>query len=127
MDDFNKVAEELLKQKQALQSKYDEARVSAIAHVQQIIKDFRIQASDLQFEGKVKKAGTRAPAAIKYRLPDGNTWTGKGQMKKEFKEYKNIHFRNLSDKDFLAKFTLDNPVPMKEPEKKEEVKPVAKK
>ena len=123
MDDFNKVAEELLKQKQALQSKYDEARVSAIAHVQQIIKDFKIQASDLQFEVKAKKVGTRAPAVVKYRLPNGTTWTGKGQMKKEFRDYKNIYFKNLSEKEFLAKFALDNP----EPEKKEEVKPIVKK
>ena len=109
MDDFNKVAEELLKQKQALQSKYDEARVSAIAHVQQIIKDFKIQASDLQFEAKAKKVGTRAPAVVKYRLPNGTTWTGKGQMKKEFRDYKNLHFRQLSDEEFLKKHELDQP------------------
>ena len=127
MDDFNKVAEELLKQKQALQAKYDQARVAAIEHVQQIIKDFKIQSSDLKFPDEVKKTGTRAPAPIKYRIPGGAEWCGKGKMKKEFREYKNIHFRNLSDKDFLAKFALDNPVPAKEPEKKEEVKPVAKK
>lgn len=119
MDDFNKVAEELLKQKQALQAKYDQARASAISHVQQIIKDFKIKESDLIFESSTpKKTYTRGPASIKYKLPSGVTWTGQGRMKKEFKEYKDLHFRQLSDKEFLAKFALDNPIPVKESEEK---------
>lgn len=128
MDDFNKVAEDLLKQKQALQAKYDEARVSAIEHVQQIIRDFKIQVTDLQFAEKTaKKPGVRGPRPIKYKLPTGATWTGQGQMKKEFRDYKNIYFRNLTDAEFLKKFSIEA---LQEEEKKEEakeVKPVAKK
>lgn len=118
MDDFNKVAEELLKQKQSLQAKYDQARASAISHVQQIIKDFKIKESDLTFESTSTKRASRGPVTIKYKLPSGVTWTGQGRMKKEFREYKDIHFRNLSDKEFLAKYALDNPIPVKEPEEK---------
>ena len=39
MDNFNKLCEDLRKQKQVLQAQYDEARSSAISHVQQIITD----------------------------------------------------------------------------------------
>lgn len=107
MDDFKVVASNLQKEKEAYEKKVQEAKGSAIAHVQEIIDQFQIYSSDLHFSAKKKVAGTRAPAAIKYRLPTGATWTGKGQMKKEFKEYKDLHFRNLTEKDFLKKFELE--------------------
>lgn len=106
MDDFKTVASNLQKEKEAYERKVQEAKGSAIAHVQEIINQFQISSSELHFETK-RKTGTRAPAVIKYKLPTGATWTGKGQMKKEFKEYKDIHFRQLSDKDFLKKFELE--------------------
>ena len=114
MDDFKTVASNLQKEKEAYEKKVQAAKVSAIAHVQEIISQFNILSSDLHFSDK-KKVGTRAPATIKYRLPNGETWTGKGQMKKSFKEYKRIYCSNLSDTDFLKKFALDS----REPEKKE--------
>lgn len=122
MDDFKTVASNLQKEKEAYEKKVQAAKVSAIAHVQEIISQFNILSSELHFSDK-KKVGTRAPAVIKYRLPNGETWTGKGQMKKSFRDYKNIYCSNLNDTDFLKKFALDS----KEPEKKEVVKPVAKK
>lgn len=106
MDDFNKVAEELQNQKQALQAKYQEARSSAIAHIQQIIKDFKIKADDLEFAEEPKVRKPRTPAAVKYRLPNGEEWTGQGQMKKTFREYKRINFSKMTDKEFLARFRI---------------------
>ena len=122
MDDFNKVAEELLKQKQALQSKYEEARSSAISHVQQIIKDFQIKAADLEFAEEPKARKTRAPATVKYRLPNGEEWTGQGQMKKSFKEYKHMYFSKISDKEFLAKFRIPEKTEAKETKEVKEAK-----
>ena len=62
MDNFNNLVEELHKQKQALQALYDEARASAVSHVQQIITDFKIKASDLEFPEEPKIRRTRTPA-----------------------------------------------------------------
>lgn len=59
MDNFNKVCEELRKQKQVLQAQYDEARSSAISHVQQIITAFKIKASDLKFADESLRRKTR--------------------------------------------------------------------
>ena len=61
MDNFNKLCEDLRKQKQVLQAQYDEARSSAISHVQQIITDFRIKASDLKFSDEPQRHTTRIP------------------------------------------------------------------
>ena len=38
-------------------------------------------------ETTVKVKGTRKKADPKYRLPDGTEWSGKGIMKREFKQY----------------------------------------
>lgn len=122
MDDFKEVASSLQKEKEIYEAKVQAAKSSAIAHVQEIINQFNITSSDLHFSDK-KKVGTRAPSPIKYRIPGGDTWTGKGQMKKSFREYKNIHFRNLSDAEFLKKYSVDS----KEPEKKEVSKDLVKK
>nr|DAH32792.1 MAG TPA: H-NS histone family [Caudoviricetes sp.] len=126
MDDFNKVAEELLNQKQALQAKYQEARSSAIAHVQQIIKDFKIKAVDLEFAEEPKVRKPRTPAAVKYRLPNGEEWTGQGQMKKTFKEYKHLYYSKISDKEFLAKFRIPEKTEAKETKEAKEVKETKK-
>lgn len=112
MDDFKVVASNLQKEKEAYEAKVQAAKSSAIAHVQEIINQFNISSSELHFSDK-RKTGTRAPAVIKYRIPDGTTWTGKGQMKKEFREFKNTHFRNLSDADFLKKYELEQPKEVK--------------
>lgn len=66
MDNFDKLCEDLRKQKQALQAQYDEARSSAISHVQQIITDFRIKASDLKFSDEPLRHTTRIPIVGDY-------------------------------------------------------------
>lgn len=60
MSNFDQLCEELRKQKQALQAQYDEARSSAISHVQEIITDFKIKASDLKFADEPKIRRTRS-------------------------------------------------------------------
>ncbi len=63
MDNLNNIVEELHKQKQVLQALYDEARASAVSHVQQIITDFKIRASDLEFSDEPQVRQTRTPVA----------------------------------------------------------------
>lgn len=63
-------------------------RGSIIKQVQDNITKFDIQPSDLVFnthEEAPKR--TRKPSAPKYVFPNGDTWTGKGRLKKTVAEY----------------------------------------
>lgn len=87
MSDFLKAFAELEKKQEALQAEFKQNRKEALAHIQSIINQFDITAEELNFSGESKTSHKRAPARAKYRLPNGEEWTGKGVMKKSFKEY----------------------------------------
>ena len=78
-----------------------EAKAEAIAYVQEIITDFQIKSSDLKFADDpvvvttVKK--TRGKSPIKYRLPNGVEWTGKGNMKREVRAF--LEANNMTRED----------------------------
>jgi DNA-binding protein H-NS len=71
-----------------LQKQAEEIKASEIANAVQDIRAkmaaYGITIADLQGSGKARasKAGTKAgtPAPIKYRGPNGETWTGRGLM-----------------------------------------------
>lgn len=78
---------ELLAQREALERQIDEARreelAIAVAQVKQLIAEYGLTAADCGFKsvgmalsapGKV-----RAAVAVKYRGPNGETWSGRGK------------------------------------------------
>lgn len=95
MSDFKTKYAELAKQKQQLQEELELAKLEAIQYIQEIITDFGITKDELSFadEGCYHPMATktRKPSPIKYRLPNGAEWTGKGVMKKEVKQYLDEH------------------------------------
>ena len=117
--DFPLVYEEVTGELKAAQEKFDSARGDAICYIQDIINKFKIRASDLVFEGaastpcaKASEDKKRKSARPKYELPNGETCTGKGLMKKSFKEY--------LDKNGLTKDDLDQFLVPEKPEEKSE-------
>ncbi len=80
-------------------------KAEAVSYVQEIINTFGIQASELSFgDAPVEVVNTkprkaRAPAVVKYRLPNGVEWTGKGLMKSAFKQYLEEHNLTRADLD----------------------------
>ena len=123
-DNFKQTFESFKQEQENLNRRMAEAKREAVIHVQEIIDVFGIRPSDLRFpiEG-VAIHRTRTPAAIKYRTPNGITWTGKGRVKKELLEYLNEQGETLAD---LDKYRVDLPKtePKVEPapEVKEELK-----
>ena len=100
--------EELYLQIQLEQEELDErkksARKEAISFVQNIVSQFNIQANEIQFgEAVATVKKTRKPTPAKYRLPNGEEWTGRGIMKKEFKQY--LDANGLTKED-LDKFLI---------------------
>lgn len=77
----------------------------AVACVQEIITDFGIKRSELHFaeEGAVTARKSRNKAPVKYRLPNGVEWTGKGNMKKEVHQY--LEDNNLTAEDLTQFLT----------------------
>lgn len=106
MESFKEIYAELQSQQAELKRKAQAAKSDAIAHVQEIITNFGIQRSDLRFndqdEGVEKVTRSRAP--VKYRLPNGVEWSGKGIMKKEVRKY--LEENNLTQAD-LAQFLTE--------------------
>lgn len=100
MSDFEQIFQELNRDKEEVAKRFEEAKKDAIAHIKPIIKAFGIEASDL-FTDKKKAKRAYAPVPIKYRLPNGVEWTGKGRVKKEVQEYLDAH--NMT-KDDLEQF-----------------------
>ena len=119
-DNFKQTFESFKQEQEDLNRRMAEAKRQAIAHVQEIVDVFGIKPSDLRFpiEG-VAIHRTRTPAAIKYRTPNGITWTGKGRVKKELLEYLNEQGETLAD---LDKYRVDAPKVGSKPEPAQEVK-----
>ena len=86
----NEILETIQEQIEALQKQAQEIKAkeftSALTKTQTLINNYGIQVSDLRFprvtenrsnsEAKDKKVTQKAP--IKYRGPNGETWTGRG-------------------------------------------------
>ena len=119
-DNFKQTFESFKQEQEDLNRRMAEAKRQAIAHVQEIVDVFGIKPSELRFpiEG-VAIHRARTPAAIKYRTPNGITWTGKGRVKKELLEYLNEQGETLAD---LDKYRVDAPKVESKPEPAQEVK-----
>ena len=103
MSDFNNALEELQKKEAALEAEKQNLRHQAINEAQRLITQFGIKAEDLSFDG-TKVIIRRKPSKIKYRMPNGVTWTGKGNPKKAIVEYLTSVGETLAD---LPKYKVD--------------------
>ena len=78
---------ELLKQRDELDAQISEAKraesVEAIDTVRRLIADYALTAKDCGFSDAKPKAmvtqSKRGPAPVKYRGPNGETWSGLGR------------------------------------------------
>lgn len=90
MTDFEERFKKLQQEQKSLDDRLEENKREAIEHIQKIVDCFGIKSTDIQFYDQdipaVTKSG-RTPAKVKYRLPNGVEWTGKGIMKKEVKAF----------------------------------------
>ena len=90
MSKFEETFEQLRMEQEDLDERMDKIRKEAVAHIQAIVDQFGLKSSDIRFYDSTESAVAKKPrksSAPKYRLPTGAEWTGKGIMKKEFKEY----------------------------------------
>lgn len=85
-DNLMTTYKELLVQRDALERQINDARQievkEAISQVKRLVTDYSLTASDCGFRsgGDVAPAGkVRAPVPVKYRGPDGQTWSGRGR------------------------------------------------
>lgn len=99
MSEFKQVYADLQREQEALKQKMLSAKKEALEYVQEIITDFGIQSYELHFadEGAVSTKKTRGKSPIKYRLPNGVEWTGKGNMKREVKQF--LEDNNMTRED----------------------------
>ena len=81
---------ELLKQRDELDAKISEAKraesVQAVDTVRRLIADYALTAKDCGFSAEfakpkatVTQIKSRGPAPVKYRGPNGETWSGRGR------------------------------------------------
>ena len=78
---------ELLKQREALEQKINEARRNelseAVSEVRALVTEFGLTAQDVFPAGKARSASAGSKVAPKYRNPaTGQTWTGRGKAPK---------------------------------------------
>ena len=78
---------ELLKQREALEQKINEARRNelseAVSQVRALVTEFGLTAQDVFPAGKARSARAGSKVAPKYRNPaTGQTWTGRGKAPK---------------------------------------------
>ena len=93
---------ELVAQAEALMAQAEEARKAELANViadlKAKIKEYGLNASDLGFSGSVRKArGVKAPAVVKYRGPNGETWGGGLGRKPEWVRQLTAEGKNIED------------------------------
>lgn len=76
--------EALLAQRDALQRQIDvleaDRRATLIARAHDALKALGVSAADLVPSRVGRKARSRAPAPVRYRDGNGNTWTGRGKQ-----------------------------------------------
>ena len=75
---------ELLEQRDSLEQQIAEARrsevASAIAEAKQLIAEYGLSAADCGFRGLGASSGkARTTVAVKYRGPNGESWSGRGK------------------------------------------------
>ena len=78
---------ELLKQREALEQKINEARRNelseAVSQVRALVAEFGLTAQDVFPAGRARSASAGSKVAPKYRNPaTGQTWTGRGKAPK---------------------------------------------
>jgi len=78
---------ELLKQREALEQKINEARRNelseAVSQVRALVTEFGLTVQDVFPAGKARSASAGSKVAPKYRNPaTGQTWTGRGKAPK---------------------------------------------
>lgn len=93
---------ELVAQAEALMAQAEEARKAELANViadlKAKIKEYGLSASDLGFSGGTRKArGAKAPAVVKYRGPNGETWGGGLGRKPEWVRQLTAEGKNIED------------------------------
>ena len=57
----------------------DGLRADVIRTIQEMVDSMHIKAHEIRFEGEGKKRTRAAKAPVKYRGPEGQTWTGNGR------------------------------------------------
>lgn len=106
MSNFEEIFEQIRKEQEDLDERMDKIRKEAIAQVQAIVDQFGLRSYDVRFydpTAPIVAKKPRKPSAPKYRLPNGEEWTGKGIMKRSFKEYLD---ENGLTKDDLDQFLI---------------------
>lgn len=96
-NDFQELMNSLLEEQKELNARIAEAKEQAIQQVQELIDIFKLKPEDLFNEVSASANKVRRPAVMKYRLPNGVEWSGRGRMKKEFETYLINH--GLTEKD----------------------------
>lgn len=93
---------ELLVQRAELEKRIEEARnmelASAIAQVKQLIAEYGLTAQDCGFKLGIPVI-SKAPqtVAVKYRGPNGETWTGRGKAPNWLVNLEKQHDRDRSE------------------------------
>lgn len=102
-NNFKAIYESLRSEQEELSKKMQAAKLDAIKYVQELVDAFGIRSSEIAFEDQVDKrvSRPRGPAPVKYRTPTGIEWSGKGNMKKEFREYLLSEGFTEADKDLF--------------------------
>lgn len=106
MSSFEETFAQIRQEQEELDDRMSKVRKEAIRHIQNIVDQFGIKSTDIQFYDSdyvvpVKKV--RKPTVAKYRLPSGVEWSGKGLMKREFEVYLK---ENGLTKDDLDQFLI---------------------
>lgn len=99
---LNVIEEKLTKlreEEDLIRAEREELKAAAVAEVQKYIDAFSIKAEELSFAGEEKVVAKRAPSKPMYVLPNGVTWSGKGRIKKEVKDY--LEENNLTEDDLV--------------------------
>lgn len=102
-NDFKAIYDSLRAEQSELSEKMQAAKLDAIKYVQELVDAFSIRSTEIAFDDQVGKrvVRPRGPAPVKYRTPNGIEWSGKGNMKKEFRDYLLSQGLTEADKDLF--------------------------
>ena len=78
-EELNNELSEIAKLRKDLQAREDGVRADVIRTIQEMVDSMHIKAHEIRFEGEGKKRTRAAKAPVKYRGPEGQTWTGNGR------------------------------------------------
>ena len=78
-EELNNELAEIAKLRKDLQAREDGVRADVIRTIQEMVDSMHIKAHEIRFEGEGKKRTRAAKAPVKYRGPEGQTWTGNGR------------------------------------------------